>query len=61
MASREADPGEGPGGAMTVVLDNGFQTVSSSLIALPEDPEEKARWLFCGGLPDPQGYRAVAL
>ncbi len=35
LASREHDPESGPGGAMCVVTDHGFETVSSSLIALP--------------------------
>lgn len=61
LASRDHDTDAGPGGAMTVELERGFQTVSSSLIALPEDPEEKARWLFHGGFPAPGGYEAVAL
>lgn len=61
LASRDHEAGAGPGGAMAVELEGGFRTVSSSLVALPENPEEKPRWLFCPGPPDPQGYAPVAL
>ena len=61
LSSRAHDEDAGPGGAMTVELDNGFQTVSSSLIALPEDPEVKPRWLFCPGMPEAAGFEALAL
>ena len=61
MAARGHAPEDGPGGAMTVELGNGFQTVSSSLIALPESLEEKPRWLFCEGQPEPGAYLPVGL
>lgn len=54
--------GEGES-AMTIHKDNGFGTVSSSLLALP-DPlrhDVKPRWLFAPGPPDRAPYGAVAL
>ena len=61
MASREAGDDD-PGAAMTVVYDNGFETVSSSLIALPAPAAEPRPpvWLFAAGRPDLVGYEPVA-
>lgn len=65
-----ADPGSRGEGeedaAMTFTRDNGFGTVSSSLIALPAPasalgPEFKPVWLFASGRPDRVGYDAVPL
>lgn len=56
-----------PDAAMTVVFENGFETVSSSLIALPaanlqlDDEAARPRWLFAPGRPDLYGYESVEL
>lgn len=48
---------------MAFRTDFGFETVSSSLIALPRpfDPAMKPKWLFCAGRPDPARYAPVNL
>jgi hypothetical protein len=63
LASREHDPGRGPHGAMTIVTDSGFGTVSSSLLALPNPRRQgaKAVWLFAAGRPDGNPYRPITL
>lgn len=67
LSSRRHPAGEGPEAAMTVVTEDGFETVSSSLIALPGPPQslraKPARpvWLFAAGRPDRTPYRPVAL
>ena len=63
MASREYEPGAGPRGAMTVVTDHGFGTVSSSLIALPDIHrfETKPVFLFAAGRPGDTSYNTVGL
>lgn len=64
LVSRDGEP---PEAAMTVLLDNGFETVSSSLVALPTPatslgPEErKPQWLFAPGRPDRHAYKTVEL
>ena len=47
--------------AMSFSTDFGFQTVSSSLIALPRpfEPGLKPQWLFCAERPRPGGFRPV--
>jgi uncharacterized protein with NRDE domain len=62
MASRDCDDGE-PGSAMTVVYDSGFETICSSLIALPAPAVEprKPIWLFAPGRPDKVPYEALVL
>ena len=47
--------------SMAFTTDFGFQTVSSSLIALPKpfDPALKPQWLFCPGRPRPGGFRPI--
>lgn len=65
-AALMADPGAGPDGeetaAMCFTRDNGFGTVSSSLIALPAIGSELApAWLFAAGRPDRVEYSAVEL
>ena len=56
-----------PMDGMIVVTDSGFETVSSSLIALPAanhaiaGEEAKAVWLFAPGRPDRTDYQPVAL
>jgi len=65
MASHRFDPADGPHGAMTVVGEHGFETVSSSLIALPGLPQSartkpaKPVWLFAPGRPDQTAYEEV--
>ena len=67
LASRLHDPDEGPGGAMCVVTDSGFQTVSSSLIGLRAAGSTlgpaslRAIWRFCPGRPDMERFAALAL
>ncbi|MFQ5766245.1 MAG: NRDE family protein [Rhodospirillales bacterium] len=61
MAGRDADADDGPEGAMTIVTEEGFGTVSSSLIALPAPGRTDARpvWLFAPGRPDETPYSAI--
>jgi hypothetical protein len=63
LSDREADPGEGPGGAMNVVMDTDFGTGSSSLIALPNPARTgvKPKWLFCPERPDDVPYAPINL
>jgi len=62
MESREHDPDIGPKGAMTVVTDYGFGTVSSSMIALPRpEPGRKPVWVMCPGRPGDRAYAPVPL
>ncbi|MEX0923280.1 MAG: NRDE family protein [Rhodovibrionaceae bacterium] len=62
LASREIAKGE-PASAMTVVYDSGFETVSSSLIALPAPAAETRPpvWRFAPGRPDKVGYEDLDL
>ena len=57
LADRLHEDGAGPGGAMNVVTDRGFGTVSSSLMALPA--AGRARWLFAAGRPGEADYLPV--
>ncbi|MGE0095403.1 MAG: NRDE family protein [Alphaproteobacteria bacterium] len=63
LASREIADGGGEDGAMTIVTERGFGTVSSSLIALPAAGAERRRtiWLYAAGRPDRARYEPVAL
>lgn len=63
LASRDGDPAAGPQGAMTVVTEGGFGTVSSSLIALPHRRRnpQKPVWLFAPGRPDEAPFTPVSL
>ncbi len=61
-----AASGGDPYAAMSVQLDNGFETVSSSLIALPsaefksERPQDaRIRWLYADGSPKTAVYRPL--
>jgi len=61
LSDRSSEPGGGPRGAMTVVTDIGFGTVSCSLMALP-NPENAATqpiWLFAEGRPSETGLYNV--
>jgi uncharacterized protein with NRDE domain len=61
MANRDHDPAAGSTEAMTIVTDYGFQTLSSSLIALaaPDSPPPRKIWLFCAGRPGQTDYEPV--
>jgi hypothetical protein len=67
LASRLYDPADGPGGAMCVVMDGGFETVSSSLVALRAagatlgPAHLRARWRFCPGRPDRCAFETLDL
>jgi uncharacterized protein with NRDE domain len=61
-----ADRGGGNGdveGAMNIVTDKGFGTVSSALIALPSEaqPERQPIWRFAAGAPDRVPFELVTL
>jgi len=61
LASRLHDPSMGHDGAMTIVTDNGYGTVCSSLIALPAPnlDGKKPIFLFAGGRPGEAEYYPV--
>lgn len=63
MAARAFDPGAGPSGAMTIVTETGFGTVSSSMIALPSRRRfgTKPIFLFTAGRPGENPYESVVL
>jgi len=63
LSDRNHDADAGPGGAMTVVTDTGFGTVSSSLIALPAPTraDVRARWLFAPGRPGETTFSPILL
>ncbi len=63
LASREGEPDAGPHGAMNIVTDTGFGTLSSSLIALPalSTTGTKPLWRFADGHPDSIRYYNVTL
>jgi uncharacterized protein with NRDE domain len=66
LGSRHSSPDAGPSGAMCIVTDYGYGTVSSSLIALasPEaalQQSVKDIWLFAKGRPDTTSYEPVPL
>jgi uncharacterized protein with NRDE domain len=67
LSSRHFEAGDGPYAAMCIVTDEGFATVSSSLIGLPdraaptEGPPRRPVWLFAPGRPDKTGYAPVEL
>ena len=63
LVSRDALPGAGAKGAMTVGDGSGFGTVSSSLIALPGPARFGAKpiWRYANGAPDRTPYDAVDL
>ncbi len=59
LAGRDCDPEAGPEGAMCVVKNNGFQTVSSSLMALSASRQPPAVWRFAPGAPDRTAFCPV--
>jgi hypothetical protein len=63
LAAREFEDGARPTGAMMILPDDGFGTVSSSLIALPaaQFPPLKPRWIFAAGGPDQATFEPVQL
>ena len=63
LASREVEADGDESGAMTIVTERGFGTVSSSLIALPAVGTERKRpiWLYAAGRPDQMRYEPVKL
>ena len=62
LASRLHDPALGHEGAMTIVTDNGYGTICSSLVALPAPNMDgrKPVFLFAAGRPGEAEYRPVA-
>ncbi len=67
LKSRLHEAEDGPFAAMSIVTDEGFGTVSSSLIALPdrtahpEGPPRRPVWLFAPGRPDRTDYAPLTL
>ncbi len=61
LASRSYGEAAGPGGAMCVEMEGGFATVSSSLIALTENPSKDPQWRFCPGRPDREAFVPLPL
>ena len=62
LASRLHDPAEGSDGAMTILTDRGYGTVSSSLIALPAPNMNgiKPIFLFAAGRPGEADFVSLA-
>jgi uncharacterized protein with NRDE domain len=58
LANASPGPGGDAAAAMTIETSLGFETVSSSLIAVPaiERAETPPVWLFAAGRPDNNGY-----
>ncbi len=63
LASGQDAAADDPHSAMTVARTDGFGTVSSSLVALPEraPPGRRPVWLFAPGRPDETPFEAVDL
>lgn len=63
LASDRGADADDPNGAMTVATADGFGTVSSSLVALPDGaaPGRRPVWLFAPGRPDETPFEAVDL
>ena len=64
LSSREAEPDAGPHGAMSIVTDTGFGTMSSSLIALPSverSADAKPIWRFSAARPDSSNFMRITL
>jgi uncharacterized protein with NRDE domain len=62
-ASQEHEPGVGSRGAMAIVTDTAFGTVSGSLIALPsvDHKAKKPAWRFAAGRPGTASYKDIVL
>ena len=63
LAAKEFEDGARPTDAMTIPADDGFGTVSSSLIALPSAhfSHFSLCWLFAAGAPDQTTFEPVQL
>jgi hypothetical protein len=64
LTSREAEPGAGEHGAMTIATPSGFGTTSSSLIALPLSHSGAVRkpvWRFGQGHPESVRFEDIRL
>jgi uncharacterized protein with NRDE domain len=63
LASRKREPDAGQEGAMCIVTDHGYGTVSSSLIALPRLDRigVKPIWLFAPGRPGEAVHKSLEL
>lgn len=67
LASRERVRADDPGSAMTIVTGHGFETTSSSLIALPnadcieDGASQRPIWRFAPGRPDQKSYQEISL
>jgi hypothetical protein len=63
MGQRGHAADAGPRGALNIVTDTPYGTVSSSLIALPklQNPPKAPIWLFAAGRPDEAAYAPVEL
>ncbi len=61
LASRECDAQAGPRGAMTVVTDSGFGTVSSVLLALPSPGKAAPHLRFAAGRSDQAPFEEIPL
>ena len=61
MSRRDHAADAGPRGALNVVTDTPYGTVSSSLIALPklQNPPRPPVWLFAAGRPDEAAFERV--
>lgn len=61
LATRLHDPNEDPREAMCIVTDQGYGTVSSTLLALPapDHPERERIWRFAAGRPGDHPYESV--
>lgn len=63
LGRRDGETAADERGAMTFLMDNGFGTVSSSLVGLPamDRPGIPPRWLFAPGPPDTTPFTPVDL
>ncbi|MGH6962100.1 MAG: NRDE family protein, partial [Dongiaceae bacterium] len=61
LGSRDYEASGGPGDAMAIVTDYGFETTSSSLIALPaaSTPPRRPVWHFAAGRAGEQPFAPV--
>src|SRR5262245_7123856 len=62
LSSREHEAEGGATDAMAIMTNSGFQTTSSSLIALPQPaPKARARWRFAAGLPGDHPFEPIVI